>query len=117
MAPEKRILIAEDDASTRDAWNELVASWGYGVKAVPDGNQALAALKTFDPHIVLLDLMMPGKSGLEVLEAIRALGLDFISIVISGEGDIPEAVKAIQLGAYDFLRKPVAPEQLRVLLA
>jgi two-component system, NtrC family, response regulator HydG len=116
MAAEKRILIAEDDTSTRQAWKELLGSWGFGVAAAVDGQEALDIAADFEPHIVLLDLKMPRKDGLEVLAGLRERGSDAIAIVISGEGDLPEAVKAVKLGAYDYLRKPIDPPHLRVLL-
>ncbi len=117
IAPERRILLADDDAPTRESWSELLVSWGYTVKTAADGAEALEILQGFDPAIMLLDLMMPRMGGIEVLEEIRRRGLDVTTIVISGEGDIPEAVKAIKLGAYDFLPKPVDADHLSVLLA
>ena len=73
-------------------------------------------LGSFEPHILLLDLKLPIKDGLEVLGEIRQRGLPITTIVISGEGDIPDAVQAIKLGAYDYLRKPVDPPRLRQTL-
>ena len=70
-------------------------------------------IASFEPHILLLDLKLPIKDGFGVLGEIRQRGLQITTIVISGEGDIPDAVQAIKLGAYDYLRKPVDPPQLR----
>jgi DNA-binding NtrC family response regulator len=116
MANEKRILIAEDDATTREAWSELLHSWGFDARTVADGQEALDLLESYAPGILLLDLKMPRCDGLQVLKEIRERGLDIATIVISGEGDIPEAVQATKLGAYDYLRKPIDPPHLRVLL-
>ena len=116
MADAKRVLVAEDHPRTRHAWVELIASWGFKVEAVEDGQRAIELLASFEPHILLLDLKLPVKDGLAVLSEIRQRGLPITTIVISGEGDIPDAVQAIKLGAYDYLRKPVDPPRLRQTL-
>jgi DNA-binding NtrC family response regulator len=116
MTSEKRILVAEDDAATREAWCELLGSWGFDVKAAGDGEEGLTLLQSYQPHVLLLDLRMPGRDGLQVLKEIHERGIDVATIVISGEGDIPEVVQAIKLGAYDYLRKPIDPPHLQVLL-
>ena len=115
-ADEKRILVVEDESATRQAWCELIASWGFKVAAARDGQEGFAMAHSFEPHILLADLKMPRKDGLTMLKELREAGLDIATIIISGEGDIPEAVRAIKEGAYDYLRKPVDPPHLRVLL-
>jgi DNA-binding NtrC family response regulator len=78
-----------------------------------DGDKALEQIKSFDPHILLTDLKMPHRDGLQLLRDINELGLRLITLVISGAGDIPEAVEAIKLGALDYMRKPIDPPHLR----
>jgi len=116
MPAEKRILVAEDDVATGQAWSELIASWGYRVEIAEDGQRALDLIASYDPHILLLDLRLPEKNGLEVLGEMRERGVRIPTVMISGEGEIADAVQAIKLGAYDYLRKPVDPPHLRVLL-
>ncbi|MDO8431927.1 MAG: sigma-54 dependent transcriptional regulator [Candidatus Binatus sp.] len=116
MANELRILVAEDDKTTREAWRELIGTWGFKVQTVDDGMQVVEAVQNFDPHILLLDLKLPGKDGITVLRDLHELGLRIATIVISGEGDFPDAVQTIKLGAYDHLRKPIDPAHLCVLL-
>src|SRR5258708_19559906 len=116
MADAKRVLVAEDHPRTRHAWVELIASWGFKVEEAEDDQRAIDRLASFEPHILLLDLKLPVKDGLAVLSEIRQRGLPITTIVISGEGDIPDAVQAIKLGAYDYLRKPVDPPRLRQTL-
>ncbi len=116
MASEKRILVAEDDLATGQAWSELIASWGFKVNIAGDGKRALELAESYDPHILLLDLRLPHLNGLEVLSELRQRGVQVPTIMISGEGEISDAVQAIKLGAYDYLRKPVDPPHLRVLL-
>jgi DNA-binding NtrC family response regulator len=116
MTNEFRVLIAEDDRSTREAWRELIASWGFAVNAVDDGEKAIERARTFEPHILILDLRLPGMDGLAVLRELRELGSTVATIVVSGEGDVADAVETMKLGAYDYLRKPIDPAHLRVLL-
>jgi two-component system, NtrC family, response regulator HydG len=116
MPTLRRILVVEDDSTTQQAWRELMESWGFAVDAAEDGVRALEMVESYDPHIVLLDLKLPRKDGLSVLKEMRERGLHVPAIMISGHGDIPEAVQAIKLGAYDYLRKPVDPAHLRVML-
>jgi DNA-binding NtrC family response regulator len=116
MAAEKRILVAEDDGAAREAWSELIGSWGFQVALAADGDEALEKVGSFAPNVLLLDLKMPRRDGLQVLKDLRERGLDVPTVVISGEGDIPQAVQAIKLGACDYLRKPVDPPHLRAML-
>jgi DNA-binding NtrC family response regulator len=111
-----RVLIVEDNADAREAWSILIASWGYRVESAEDGERGLQLIESFDPQILLLDLRLPKKDGLAVLGEIRANGWQLPTIVISGEGEIEDAVESIKLGAYDYLRKPVDPHHLEVLL-
>lgn len=113
---EKRILVAEDDVATREAWCELITAWGFRIEAAENGERALDLVGTFDPHILLLDLKLPKKDGVTVLRELNERGVKIPTIVISGEGDIPDVVRTIKLGAYDYLRKPVDPTHLRVML-
>jgi DNA-binding NtrC family response regulator len=115
-ANEKRILVVEDDPTTRQAWCELISAWGFKVAAARDGQEGLEMAQSYEPHILLSDLRMPRKDGLTLLKELRESGRNIATIIISGEGDIPEAVQAIKFGAYDYLRKPIDPQHLRVLL-
>jgi DNA-binding NtrC family response regulator len=116
MKAGPRVLIVEDNADVREAWTLLISSWGYRVESADDGERALQMIESCDPQILLLDLRLPKKDGLAVLAEIRANGWQLPTIVISGEGEIEDAVESIKLGAYDYLRKPVDPHHLQVLL-
>jgi DNA-binding NtrC family response regulator len=116
MPTEKRILVAEDDLATSQAWCELIASWGFRIEVAEDGKRALELVDSYEPHILLLDLRLPQKDGIQVLSELREKGLQIPTVMISGEGEIPDAVQAIKLGAFDYLRKPVDPAHLRLLL-
>ena len=116
MPSEKRILVAEDDLATSQALSELIATWGFRVEVAEDGKRALELVERYEPHILLLDLRLPQMDGIQILSEFRQKGLQVPTVMISGEGEIPDAVQAIKLGAYDYLRKPVDPAHLRLLL-
>src|ERR1700726_717449 len=116
MPEQKRILVAEDDVTTHEDWCAMLASWGYEVKMAEDGEKALDLLRNFQPHILLSDLRMPHRDGLNLLRDIRELHLETLPIIISGVGEIPDAVQAIKLGAADYLSKPIDPPHLQQIL-
>src|SRR5579863_1511242 len=116
MALETRILVAEDEVSTHQEWRESLEAWGYKGEVAQDGENALELINSFHPHILIADLKMPRKNGLELLRDVRELGIYLPAIMISGHGEIPDAVQAIKLGALDYLRKPVDPTHLRQIL-
>jgi len=116
MKDVTRVLIVEDDRDAREAWSALISSWSYRVDSAEDGERALQMIESCNPQILLLDLRLPKKDGLQVLQEIRANGWQLPTIVLSGEGEIEDAVESIKLGAYDYLRKPVDPHQMQLLL-
>ncbi|HUF74716.1 MAG TPA: sigma-54 dependent transcriptional regulator [Longimicrobiales bacterium] len=122
QSPETRVisvLVADDDPDQRLLLERILegADWAaYGVTAVPDGRAALTALREGVFDVALLDLAMPGLDGLEVLEAIRDDPHRPQVIFVSGTGTIAAATRAMKLGAYDFLEKPVRPERLVALV-
>ena len=116
MKASTKILLVEDNADAREAWSTLISSWGYRVDVAEDGERALQMIERSAPHILLLDLRLPKKDRLAVLREIRTNGWLLPTVVISGEGEIEDAVQSIKLGAYDYLRKPVDPHHLEVLL-
>ncbi len=112
-----QILIADDEPSITVGLSELLELEGYETATVNDGKDALKQIeeKTFD--IALLDLVMPGLDGLQILNAIKQAGLSTTVIMISGKGNTETTVKAIKAGAYDYLDKPVDPNRLRTIIA
>lgn len=102
---DAEIFVVDDDPAVRDALRLVFELEGFRVSVFPDGGAFLAAVRTRQPGCVVLDVHMPGRSGLDVL---NELGPSFPGIVfmISGQGDIPMAVEAVKLGAHDFIEKP-----------
>jgi DNA-binding NtrC family response regulator len=110
------VLVVEDDAATRDGLTGLLESWGYGASAATDGRAALKICAKELPQAIVTDLMMPGMSGLELVEALGERVQQLAVIVLTGQATIETAVQAIKLGAYDYLTKPLEPERLRAVL-
>jgi two-component system nitrogen regulation response regulator NtrX len=110
-----RILIVDDEANIRRMVGALLKSEEFEVAEAANGNAALLAIPDVHPDIILLDLMMPpGPDGLATLERIRAADRDVPVILMSGKAQLADAVRAVQMGAFQFLEKPLAPESLLV---
>lgn len=117
MASKERILVIDDEEVIRDSCTQALAKVGYVVKSAENADKGLELLQSFDPGIVLVDLKMPGKSGIEVLEEIQAIDPNIIKIVITGFATVSSAIDAMKKGAYDFIPKPFTPEEIRVIVA
>lgn len=116
VAP-KRILIVEDnDLARRQLHQLLQADPQFEIDSTCDGRQALADLQKNNYSIALLDLRIPGLDGMELIHQIQSQNLPVTVIVITGHGSIDDAVKAIRMGAYDFLPKPIDVENLRLVM-
>jgi DNA-binding NtrC family response regulator len=110
---ERRVLIVEDDPDTRASLQRLLqASLPVLVDTAADGTEGLEALTSQPYSIVVTDLKMPRLSGMQLIEEIQTRRLPVTVIVATGHGSIDEAVRAIQMGAYDFITKPPQPERL-----
>ena len=115
-APRDRVLIVEDDPTTRAGLAELVRTWGFATDAAADGEEALQRITDFRPSIIITDLVMPRMSGLDLLRAIRQEGSDLTVLILTAQGTVETAVEAIKEGAYDYLTKPIEPQRLKILL-
>ncbi len=110
----KRVLVADDERYIRVLFDRLLSEWGYQVETAEDGQEALETLRRERIDALLLDLYMPKLSGLEVLGAINAEGLEVgLICAMSGYGDDDAAHESLRLGADDFIAKPVDPEYLK----
>ena len=108
---KETILIVDDEAGVRASLTGILSDEGYLVEAVESGEAALAALESRRYDLVLLDVWLPGADGLEVLARVRATDTELPVLVISGHGTIETAVKAVRLGAQDFVEKPLSLEK------
>jgi two-component system response regulator PrrA len=107
-----RVLVVDDDPAIREALEHALRLEGLAVSTRPDGAAALAAVDEAAPHVMVLDLMMPGPSGVEVIRRLRADGRDFPVCVLSARDEVADRVEALRAGADDYLVKPFALEEL-----
>jgi len=112
----ERVLIVEDDPSTRSGLAELVHAWGFLTDEAADGEEAMRKITTFRPAIIVSDLVMPRMGGRELLRALHDQLSDITFILLTAQGTVESAVEAIKDGAYDYLSKPVDPQRLKILL-
>jgi DNA-binding NtrC family response regulator len=109
----KRILIVDDEPNVRLNYRITLEVEGYQVVETGSGTEALKRLKLGKFDLAILDMRMPGMSGLDLLAAMRAQKIRTPAIIVTAYSDVPNAVRAIQLGASDFLQKPLRPDDLR----
>lgn len=102
---KNRILVVDDDPRARDILISILSQANYITVPAEDGESALAMVKANDLNLVLLDLMLPGINGIEVLKKIKEMRPSLPVIMISGLAQIKDAVEATKIGAYDFLEK------------
>ncbi|MBI2817570.1 MAG: sigma-54-dependent Fis family transcriptional regulator [Acidobacteria bacterium] len=114
---KRSVLVVEDDESTRTYLLRFLTSRGYAAEGVDSGEAAEARLATsFTPNVILLDLLLPGMSGKEVLDKWRHQDAAIPVIVLSGIGQISSVVAAMKMGASDYLVKPFEEEELELAI-
>ena len=113
---DTRILVVDDDPAIRELLRGFLEETGYGVQTAADGEEALQAVREDNLDLMLLDLYMPKLGGIEVLERMAEEGHDVAVITISGEHDEDSARRTLELGAADFITKPLDLEYLELSL-
>jgi two-component system nitrogen regulation response regulator NtrX len=112
------ILIVDDEAEIRESLGEILKEDGYAVTSTATASEALILLRDASYDVMLLDIWLPDRDGLDVLTEIRSLAIESTPevIIISGHGTIETAVRATKLGAFDFLEKPLSIDRTLILL-
>jgi DNA-binding NtrC family response regulator len=111
-----RILIVDDEANARAALSEILREEGYATEVAADGFKALGKIEEFSPDVVLTDLKMPGLDGIGLMQKARELTKHATFVVMTAFGTIPNAVEALQKGAYQYLTKPLDFPQLALVV-
>ena len=116
MQSRAYILVVDDEETMRDSCRQALSEEGHHVEVASDGNAGLACLEQRAFDLVILDLRMPGLSGMEVLQRIKEKDAEIVVVVITGYATVESAVEAMKSGAYDYIPKPFTPETLRVIV-
>jgi two-component system response regulator FixJ len=111
-ALQPTVFVVDDDEAVRGSLKLLLKSIGLAVIAYPSAQDFLAAYRPEQAGCLILDIRMPGMSGLELQQQLNVRGAVIPVVFISGHGDIPMAVEAMQHGAFDFLQKPFRDQDL-----
>jgi two-component system response regulator MprA len=111
MTP-RRILVVDDDPKVLSLMQRGLSFEGYAVDLAPDGDEALAISRERPPHLVVLDVMMPGPDGLEVCRRLRAVHRDLAILMLTGRARVPARIAGQDAGAGDYLVKPFAFDEL-----
>lgn len=110
--PDPLVYVVDDEPSIRDSLAMLLRSVGLASRTFPDAKSFLAAYQPREHACLIADVRMPGMSGLELQETLRARGVRLPVIIITGHGDIAMAVRAMKAGADDFIEKPYHDQTL-----
>lgn len=111
-AAEAMVYVVDDDDAVRVALKDLLESVGLNVETFPSGRDFLKAQRTDIPSCLILDVRLPGTSGLDFQRELAAVNIEIPIIFITGHGDIPMTVQAMKAGAVDFLTKPFRDQEL-----
>lgn len=108
---KKRLLVIEDDAHIAEGLKLNLLMQGYEVEVAPDGGAGLQKWKSWQPHLIVLDIMLPGIDGLSVLQSIRLQDENLPILILSALGNAEERVKGLTCGGDDYLAKPFHLEE------
>ena len=112
-----KILIVDDELVVRDSLGKWFTSEGYTARPVGSGREALEAIQQTEYDIALIDIKMPGMDGMELQTRLREADADLTVIIMTGYSSVETAVQALKMGAYDYITKPVDPDELSHLVA
>src|SRR5207253_358979 len=107
-----KILIVDDDARLRDLLTRYLTEQGFQVQALPDGSQLDRKLQRDPPHLLVLDLMLPGEDGLSICRRLRGSGESVPVIMLTAKGEDVDRIVGLEMGADDYLPKPFNPREL-----
>ncbi|PLX87050.1 MAG: DNA-binding response regulator, partial [Desulfuromonas sp.] len=111
-----RILVVDDEHLIRWSLEQSLLKQGYDVVTAASGEDALKQVQEDPPELVLLDIQLPGMDGLEVLSKVKAIDEEIIVIMVTALGVLETAVKAMRMGAYDYINKPFNLDELSIII-
>ena len=114
MDNRPRVLICDDEPLMTESIKAVLSNGNYRIQCTNSSRHALTMIHADTPDLVILDVMMPGMTGFEILDAVDRERCDAAFIIVTGEASLDSAVQAIRKGASDYLRKPFEPEELLI---
>ena len=114
--PAVKVLVVDDDRAICEFMETFLAKDGFEVHSVSDPSLVEEEIRSGGYHLVVLDLMMPGMSGIETLERIRKIDDDVAVVIFTGYPSLETAVQSMKLDAVDYLRKPFHPDEFREVI-
>ena len=109
-----KILIVDDDKGLQSLLSDVLKLEGYEAIVADDGREALEKIRTHLPDLILLDIKLPKMDGIRVLEKIKKIDKNLVVIMLTGYGDIKDAVQAMKSGAFDYITKPFKNKEIVV---
>ena len=116
MKKKAKILVVDDEAIIRESLRDWLNDAGHQVLTAENGPQALEIMEKDKPSIAIVDLVMPGMDGIELLKKAKEVSPSIEVIIITAYASIPTAIAAIREGAYDYIEKPFSPEKVELLI-
>lgn len=115
VAPEM-VVVIDDDYAMRLSCRKILSKMGLSVESFADGTNGVEGVARLKPALIVVDLKMPGISGIDVVSRVHEINPQIVIVVITGYATIDTAVEAMKCGAYDFLPKPFSPDELRLIV-
>ena len=115
MATAMKIAIVDDEQDMRQSISQWLALSGFDTETFGSAEDAVKSLGNDYPGIVITDIKMPGMDGMQFLKKLMSVDSGLPVIMITGHGDVPMAVEAMRIGAFDFLEKPFNPDRMTEL--
>lgn len=112
MEEKKKVLIVDDDKDIVSIVKTILSGRGWDIMAAYSGREALEAVTSRKPDIILLDIMMPEMNGIEVLKRLKKIDADARIIMITAFGDVESYLDSMELGAYEYINKPFETDEL-----
>src|ERR1051326_4784390 len=116
LAGRTKVLIVDDEPAIREVLEMILQEWGYEVRLASDGAEAKDLVESYDPEIVISDVVMPQLSGLDLLRCLKAGNPNRPVILVTAHASIDLAVESMKQGAQDFITKPMDYPKLRAIL-
>lgn len=113
---KETILLVDDDPEMLWVLSKILSEEGYRVITADGGKEALTKVEEEEPGLVILDMVMPGMDGIKTLKKAKGIDKNLLIIILTAYGSIESAVKAIKLGAYHYLTRPIDNERLKIVI-